>query len=170
MKHVNFSIKQYALFLITCIVMVSLGFILLIRWNSVRLRQDAVRLKGSQIMPFDLNKTTHVFKPLDNGGLQQVIAKNPYDKESILLIQQHLQKEAERFQKGDYSDPAFIHGINMVGLSSLSQASGKIIITFVVLPNGAQITYLSQDPQLVTAIHDWFIAQTMDHGHDAMMQ
>jgi hypothetical protein len=121
-------------------------------------------------MPFDLDKTTHIFEPRDDGGLQRVIVKDPKDTENISLIQEHLQKEAVNFQKGDFSDPAFIHGMGMAGLSDLSQAAAKIVVTYSDLPDGAQITYVSEDPQVVNAIHAWFTAQAMDHGDDAMMQ
>jgi hypothetical protein len=56
----------------------------------------------------------------------------------------------------------------MAGLSDLSNAYKKITITFKELPNGAEITYTTSDPELVSAIHHWFTAQTMDHGTDAM--
>jgi hypothetical protein len=132
-------------------------------------RQEVVRAKGTQVMPFDLDKTTHIFTPLDDGGLQEVIVKDPNDEKNIAFIHQHLQKEATNFQKGDYSDPAFIHGVSMAGLSDLSQAAEKITVTYSALPNGAQITYVSQDPQVINAIHAWFMAQAMDHGSDALM-
>lgn len=64
---------------------------------------------GPQVMPFDLSKTTHIFKMTETGGVQQVIAKDPGDREQIALIQQHVQHEAVRFGSGDFSDPTSLH-------------------------------------------------------------
>jgi hypothetical protein len=35
-------------------------------------RQAMVHSTGSQVMPFDLNKTTHIFDMTDTGGVQRV--------------------------------------------------------------------------------------------------
>jgi hypothetical protein len=161
-------INMKILISIVLISAVVLGTVYIYNQNSVASRQAEVREKGAEVMPFDLDKTTHIFQKTDNGGVQQVIAKDAKDGKNISLIREHLKEEADNFQRGDYSDPAFIHGMNMAGLSDLSNAYKKITITFKELPNGAQITYLTDDPELVNAIHHWFTAQTMDHGADAM--
>jgi hypothetical protein len=83
------------------------------------------------------------------------------------LIQAHLREESEKFRKGDFSDPAKIHGENMPGLVELKTAAGKIDIRYTALPDGAQIRYLTKDPKMVTALHQWFTAQLSDHGHHA---
>lgn len=81
---------------------------------------------GAAVMPFDLEKTTHVFRMTESGGVQRVVAVDAGDKEQITMIRQHLEHEAGRFQRGDYSDPAAIHGESMPGLASAAgrRASG----------------------------------------------
>jgi hypothetical protein len=56
----------------------------------------------------------------------------------------------------------------MPGLRDLVAGAAKISVEYTALPNGAQIAYITQDPQLITALHQWFDAQLSDHGHDAM--
>jgi hypothetical protein len=131
-------------------------------------RQDEVAVRGAKVMPFDLEQTMHVFQKLDDGGLQKVIAKDPANKKQIALIQTHLKEESERFRKGDFSDPAKIHGEDMPGLAELKAGAGKIDVRYTALPDGAQIRYEANDPKLVTAIHRWFAAQLSDHGHHAL--
>jgi hypothetical protein len=126
-----------------------------------------VHQMGHQVMPFDLNQTTHIFEMTDSGGIQQVIAKDPGDKEQISLIQQHLQHEAMRFSQGDFSDPTSLHGKDMPGVKELAGGAAHLKVEYSPLPNGAQITFTTEDPQLVTAIHRWFGAQLSDHGSDA---
>jgi hypothetical protein len=118
-------------------------------------------------MPFDLEQTMHVFQKLDDGGLQKVIVKDPLNKKQIALIQAHLKQESEKFRRGDFSDPAKIHGEDMPGLAKLKAGAGKIAIRYTALSDGAEIRYEAKDPKLVIAIHEWFAAQLSDHGHHA---
>jgi hypothetical protein len=131
-------------------------------------QQAMVHDMGPQIMPFDLSQTTHIFEMTESGGIQQVIAKDPGDNAQISLIQQHLQHEAMRFSAGDFSDPTSLHGGDMPGVKELARGAAQLKIEYTVLPNGAQITFTTQDLQLITAIHRWFGAQLSDHGSDAM--
>lgn len=130
-------------------------------------RQSLVATRGVEVMPFDLEQTTHIFEKKDDGGLQQVIADDPGDDEQIALIRAHLAEEAERFQQGDFHDPSMIHGEDMAGLHELMAGAERIEIVFSELPDGAQIRYTSADATLVTALHAWFDAQLTDHGAHA---
>ena len=133
-------------------------------------RQAMIHDMGGQVMPFDLTKTTHVFKMTVTGGLQQVIAKDPADTAQIALIQQHVQHEVALFRLGDFSDPTALHGGNLPGVPELKASVAQIGIDYAALPNGAQITFTTRDLNLVTAIHQWFGAQLSDHGQDATYQ
>ena len=131
-------------------------------------RQAQVHTMGGQVMPFDLDKTTHIFDTTETGGVQRVVVKDSRDADQIALVQQHLQHEAMQFRAGDFADPASIHGTEMPGLRDLAAGAAKISVEYTALPNGTQIAYTTQDPQLITALHQWFGAQLSDHGHDAM--
>lgn len=147
------------------LVLVSLLF--LERREGTQTRQAEIREAGSRVMPFDLDRTTHVFQRTDTGGLQQVRVKQADDKEQIALIQAHLRQEAQRFSKGDFGDPASLHGENMPGLSLLEGAQGKYSIEYADLPDGGQIIYTTSDEEVLEAFHLWFMAQLQDHGQDA---
>jgi hypothetical protein len=130
-------------------------------------RQAEVAERGAKVMPFDLEQTMHVFQKLEDGGLQKVVVKDPSNKKQIALIQAHLKEEAERFRKGNFSDPAKIHGEAMPGLGELKAGAARIDVRYTVLPDGADIRYSTKDPRLVTALHQWFSAQLSDHGRHA---
>lgn len=130
-------------------------------------RQAEVAARGAEVMPFDLEQTMYIFTPRDNGGLQQVVVKEDADSEQIALIRAHLRKEAEQFRAGNFTDPGEIHGREMPGLTELREHNGRIEIRYSELPNGAQIEYITDDTQLIEAIHHWFQAQVMDHGSHA---
>jgi hypothetical protein len=131
-------------------------------------RQDMVHNMGSNVMPFDLSQTTHIFKMTESGGIQQVVAKDPNDSAQIALIQQHIQHEIMMFSAGDFSDPMSLHGREMPGVQELSTGAAQIKVEYAALPNGAQITFTTQDLHLITEIHRWFGAQLSDHGSDAI--
>jgi hypothetical protein len=132
-------------------------------------RLNQVEQRGAEIMPFSLGRTLHVFSKTERGGVQQVLVKDTADAGQIGLIRAHLREEAARFARGDYADPAGIHGDDMPGLAELRRAQpGQIEIVYSELPLGAQIVYSTLDPALIAAIHRWFDAQLGDHARHAV--
>lgn len=130
-------------------------------------RRAEVTAKGRTVMPFDLDRTTHTFRDLPDGGLQTVTANDPTDRHQTGLIQAHLRQEAAAFTRGDFADPAAVHGRDMPGLAELRAGAGRVTVSYRPLPDGAELRYGTTDPTLVAGIHSWFQAQSMDHGgHD----
>jgi hypothetical protein len=162
--------RTLALIGATVVITLAVTFAVLFATGALALpnRQTEVAARGAEVMPFDLEKTQHVFIQQPDGGVQQVIARDPSDTGQIALIRQHLQEEADRFRRGDFADPASIHGSSMPGLADLRASAGRIDVAYNELPGGAQIQYTTSDQKLVMALHHWFDAQTSDHGHDAM--
>lgn len=153
--------------------MACVGFILFLTGCSVlqpQSRQEQIHHLGSGVMPFDLSKTTHIFKMTEEGGVQRVIVKDLTASDQISRIQQHLEHETARFQSGDFSDPAALHGENMPGLKELNAGASQLKITYTALPMGAEIRFETSDIHLQTAIHRWFGAQLAEHGADAMSE
>jgi len=132
-------------------------------------RLDEVVQRGSHVMPFNLEQTTHIFSKTEKGGVQQVIVKDPANAEQIKLIREHLTKISHEFQQGDFSNPAKIHGDSMPGLDELRKAKpNQIEIVYKELSNGAEINYSTDSPVLINAIHQWFDAQLSDHARHAI--
>lgn len=132
-------------------------------------RLDTVERRGAQVMPFSLERTVHVFTKTERGGLQQVLVRDEADAAQIGLVREHLRHIAGRFARGDFSDPAQIHGDDMPGLAELRRAGpGRIAVTYGELPLGAQVEYATEDPVLIAAIHRWFDAQLEDHARHAV--
>ncbi|WP_246203527.1 aspartate carbamoyltransferase [Streptomyces tailanensis] len=130
-------------------------------------RQALVAERGKAVMPFDLERTTHRFTPTATGGTQDVVADRRGDTEQVDLIRAHLRKEAEAFSRGDFADPARIHGADMPGLAELRDGYGRIEVRYEDRPDGATLTYTTEGSVLVDALHDWFEAQLGDHGAHA---
>jgi hypothetical protein len=130
-------------------------------------RQEVVAARGAEVMPFDLDATTHHFETTADGGIQSVVADDPGDGEQVAAIQAHLRAEADRFRAGDFGDPAHIHGDAMPGLDVLAARADDVDVAYRDLAGGAQLTYRSDDPRVVAALQDWFGAQVADHGDHA---
>jgi hypothetical protein len=130
-------------------------------------RQKVVAERAAAVMPFDLDRTTHVFKATSDGLVQRVIADDMSDEAQISLIRAHLAQEAERFRVGDYGDPIVIHGAEMPGVETLSARASGVDIVVAEIAGGAEITYTADDADLVQALHVWGDAQVVDHGSHA---
>lgn len=134
---------------------------------SAETPQEHVHDMSHAVMPFDISKTVHIFRMTESGGVEQVIARDPAAADQVALIRQHLQHEAERFQQGNYSDPAALHGDDMPGLKDMKAGAARIKVTYAALVAGGEITFETRDLHLVTAVHRWFGAQLSEHGADA---
>ena len=148
-------------------VMATLGVLYAAGALAFQSRQEVVVERGAEVMPFDLEETTHIFKPTATGGVQKVVADDPTDEEQISLIREHLREEADAFRRGDLSDPAEIHGEEMPGLKELEAGAERIDVRYAELADGAQIEFATADPALASALHEWFGAQLSDHGEHA---
>lgn len=132
-------------------------------------RLDEVAERGAKVMPFDLEKTTHVFSKTEHGGRQEVIVKNTADTAQIRLIREHLSTISQGFAQGDFKGPASIHGESMPGLAALQAAKpGQVKYAYEDLAAGGRIDYQTDDPALIEAIHRFFDAQLSDHARHAM--
>ena len=132
-------------------------------------RQATVRALGQQVMPFRLDRTTHIFDKTANGGMESVVAKTAADGAQVPLIREHLRREQRLFAHGNFQDPMAVHGMAMPGIDALRHNPAQIKITYQALANGAQLRYVTTDPHLQSALHEWFDAQLMDHGSDASL-
>jgi hypothetical protein len=153
--------------LVAALVVAAVAVAALLNHEGPVSRQDEVASRGREVMPFDLDRTTHRFAKTATGGVQTVVADDPADSGQIRLIRGHLAEEAARFGRGDFGDPASIHGAGMPGLRELTAGHRNVRTAYADLPDGARITYTATDPALVRALHSWFDAQVADHGSHA---
>lgn len=129
--------------------------------------ETGVAARGAEVMPFDLEATTHRFEPTDAGLVETVVADDPGDDVQIELIRSHLAGEEQRFEVGDYGDPATIHGDDMPGLAELEAGAANIDVAYEDTGGGARLTFTSDDAVLIEALRRWGEAQTSDHGQHA---
>lgn len=135
---------------------------------SAQTVQEHVHGHGHEVMPFDLSSTVHIFRMTEDGGTQKVVLRgDSADPQQVRMIQHHLMMEAAEFQKGNFADPAHLHGAAMPGLREMEAGAHLMQITYRTLPNGAEIRFHAKDIKQITAVHRWFGAQLSEHGADA---
>jgi hypothetical protein len=161
------SLQKYWIHLLLIAGVIAVGIGYGVNTFARQQRQAEIAVRGAQVMPFDLDKTTHTFVQSEDGGIQTVTANDADDQEQVRLIREHLRTEGTAFSRGDFADPGRIHGEDMPGLKALSAGVGKINVAYSDLPNGARLTYSTDDISLVHALHQWFDAQVSDHGEHA---
>ena len=129
--------------------------------------QATVEKQSERVMPFKMDESMHVFSPSVSGGTQTVLVHGG-DARQVALVRAHLRKEAAAFARGDFADPASIHGGRMPGLRVMHERASEIRVRYSDVPRGARIAYAAQAPAVIAAIHAWFEAQVHDHGSHAM--
>lgn len=128
-------------------------------------RVEEVQQQSREAVPYSLDQTLQSFTKTVHGGVQHVVVKPEADKEQIKLVQEHLRELTNQFRKGDFSATQRVHGADMPGLAQLKKAAlDDIKYEYESLPNGAQIHFSTEYPQYVQALHEWFDAQSSDHG------
>ena len=132
-------------------------------------RQVEVERNSERVMPFNMGSAMHTFVPTSHGGIQTVVVHDG-DPKQVELVRAHLRKEARAFARGDFADPASIHGGTMPGLQAMHEGARRISVRYSELHSGGAITYATTDPALISAIHAWFKAQVSDHGPHATMK
>lgn len=106
--------------------------------SSSETRQEAVAERGREVMPFNLEATTHRFVAVVVGLVQTIVADDPTDETEVDLVRSHLRAEASRFERGDFDDPARIHGQDMPGLARLRRHGGAIAVTYRSIAGAAR--------------------------------
>lgn len=155
--------------IVAAVIAAAVGFGPFARRDGSAVTSDqAMANRAAQVMPFDLEATTHTFTKDAAGGIETVVAKDPSDTRNIDLVRSHLALEADAFRKGNFSDPARIHGMDMPGVKDLEVGASRVDVVYETLPGGGRITYSSTDPVLVSALHAWFDRQTTDHAMPGM--
>ncbi|HLY93175.1 MAG TPA: hypothetical protein VKQ89_07965 [Candidatus Angelobacter sp.] len=127
-------------------------------------KNQAMEHRGNQGMGFDQQKTTHHFLLRKNGGVIQVTAKSADDKESVEEIKMHLQHIRRAFQGGEFNIPMFVHDQTPPGVPVLQRLKDEIQYKYEPLKNGGRVLISSENPEAVSALHDFLKFQITEHG------
>lgn len=122
-----------------------------------------VNARGDQGMGFSHEKTSHHFHLFTDGGSIEIASNDAADADSQKAIRDHLSMIAERFSRGDFSIPMFIHGTVPPGVEEMKQLNTKISYLVQNTTRGAEIRVTSDDDDAIRAVHDFLKFQIEDH-------
>ena len=123
----------------------------------------AVNERGDHVMGFDHEKTTHHFRLTKSGGVIEVSANDPKDKETRDAIRQHMGHIVKMFSEGDFNAPMLIHAQVPPGVPEMKTTLKVIQWKPADTKTGANIVITSSDPAAITAIHKFLTFQIEDH-------
>jgi len=105
---------------------------------ATQLRQEAVVEPGA--VPFDLEKTTHVFEATGSRSVAKVKSDDDADAEQSSLRRGSSGRKRAS-SGGNLSDLVAIHGEEMPGLKELEAGAERTDFRYAELPNGVRIEY-----------------------------
>ena len=121
--------------------------------------------RRQEVVSYAAERALESFSKTVHGGVMHVVAKSEEDTDQIRLIQDSLKKTAADFSRRDFSTTEKLHGTDMPGLRRIKNAGlDDIRYEYKSLPNGAQIHFSTEYPELLQALHEWLDAQSKDHG------
>jgi hypothetical protein len=125
--------------------------------------QKGVNQRGDHVMGFSHEKTTHHFRLYNDGGAIEVQANDPEDTTSRDQIRAHLSHIAEMFAAGDFNAPMLIHSRVPPGVPKIKRLKDEISYQYSEMERGGGIRITSENPDALTAIHQFLRFQISDH-------
>jgi hypothetical protein len=128
----------------------------------------AMQDRGKAAMGVDQYTSSHVFESLPDGG-RIVLRRDVADSAGVAAIRAHMRDIAERFAKGDFAIPGFVHGKEVPGTLIMAERRDRIRYVADTIPRGGQVRIVTTDPASLEAIHAFLAFQRDEHhaaGHD----
>jgi hypothetical protein len=121
-----------------------------------------VQDRGAVAMGVDQYTSTHLFTPLDDGGLIE-LQRDTVDSAGIAQIRAHMRHIAVAFKDGDFTLPGMVHAQTVPGTDQMRSLKASITYTAEDLPRGAQVRIRTTDAAALNAVHEFLAFQRQDH-------
>lgn len=121
-----------------------------------------VQSRGHAAMGVDQYTSTHLFRPLPDGGRVE-LQRDPADSAGRVRIVEHMSEIAAAFGAGDFTVPGFVHGREVPGTAVMAARRAKITYVVESLPRGAAVRLTTRDSSAIEAIHEFLAFQGQDH-------
>lgn len=101
------------------------------------------------------------FVSLPSGGVEYDEVIVP-DSAAVRILRNEARRRTLAFQHGHFVDPTNPHGDLVPGLREMKRQWGRLHVRCEDLPNGARIRYMTRDPVMVEALHQWFASRIVN--------
>jgi len=122
----------------------------------------ALQSRGQEAMGVDQYTSAHRFDPLPEGGRIE-LQRDTADSAGVETIRAHMRDIAERFSRGDFAIPGFVHAGDVPGTRVMAERKAQITYEARELPGGAEVRIRATDPAAVDAVHEFLAFQRRDH-------
>jgi hypothetical protein len=127
--------------------LVALGFAFALAGASAVL---AAQPSAARLDPF-----LHLYREYPDGGAAVVLAHNA-TAGLVRSVRSGLRKEASRYARGEYPDPA--GNGKTPAVAKLRAGAARIGVSYGDIKGGGAIRFTTKDPSLVNALYAWFAA------------
>jgi len=101
------------------------------------------------------------FIALPSGGVEYDVVVVP-DSTAVRKLRNEARRRTVAFQHGNFVDPTNPHGDLVPGLREMRRQWGRLHVHCEDLPNGSRIRYMTSDPVMVEALHQWFASRIVN--------
>jgi len=119
--------------------------------------------RGEKGMGFSQTATAHHFFLNSNGGVIEVVVKDPGDASTRNSIRVHLAHITQAFQGGDFDIPMFVHDTVPPGMPEMKKLRKDIHYSLEEIPNGGRVVISSSDKEALAGIHKFLRFQIEEH-------
>ena len=84
-------------------------------------------------------------------------------RQLVETIRAHMRDIADRFSRGDFAIPGFVHARNVPGTLVMADRQTQITYEMRELPGGAEVRIRAADPVALAAVHEFLAFQRTDH-------
>jgi hypothetical protein len=118
--------------------------------------------RGESAMGVDQYTSAHRFEPLSDGGRIE-LQRDSADRAGVETIRAHMRDIADRFSRGDFTIPGFVHAREVPGTRVMTERKTQITYEARDLPGGAEVRIRASDPVAVDAVRQFLEFQRSDH-------
>jgi hypothetical protein len=122
----------------------------------------ALQSRGQDAMGVDQYTSAHRFEPLPDGGRIE-LQRDSADRAGVETIRAHMRDIADRFSRGDFTIPGFVHAREVPGTRVMAERKTQITYEARDLPGGGEVRIRTTDPMAVVAVHEFLAFQRSDH-------
>ena len=122
----------------------------------------SMQRRGQQVMGTDQYTSSHRFDDLPDGGRIE-LQHDSADPTGAAQIRRHFADIAGKFADGVFDAPGLVHAQDVPGTRVMAAKRALISYSVEVMPRGAALRIMSQDPEAVTAIHRFLEFQRREH-------
>ena len=109
---------------------------------------------------FTSGSVRETFVTTPTGGIEEDVVIVP-DAGAVVRLRSETRKRVKAFARGNFVDPTNPHGDLVPGLREMRRQWSKMHVRYEDVPKGARVHYMTTDPVMVEALHQWFTARAI---------